>query len=107
MNRFLPKKELNNDWKQSRYFDSRALHPSMSISQFDERLEGDTDLQPEPKQRLLWTPIVSKSDNPSLVVAIAQAWPGLRHPREAKLEPQLSFPEVNPQQPRKIKGLAS
>ena len=69
----LPKKELNNDWTQSRYSDSRALHPSMLISQFDERLEGDIELQLEPKQKLLWIAIVSKSNNPSLVVAIAPA----------------------------------
>ena len=45
----------------------------MLILQFDERLEGDIELQPEPKQKLLWIAIVSKSNNTSLVVAIAPA----------------------------------
>ena len=71
MDRFLPKKELNNDWTQFRYSDSTALHPSMLISQFDERLEGDIEHQPEPKQKMLWIAIVSKSNNLSLAVAIA------------------------------------
>ena len=49
----------------------------MLISQLDERPEGDIELQLDPKQKLPWIAIVSKSNSPSLVVAIARALPGL------------------------------
>ena len=79
----------------------------MLISQIDERPEGDIELQLDPKQKLPWIAIVSKSNNPSLVVSIAQALPGLQHLREANSAPLLSLPAINPQSLRKIKGFAS